>query len=434
MNIRWPGKVSALQFSQVLRQGTGILIAVLLAWSNLGVEVIGGYEQLLYIGFVLSFFWVSGLVQGFLSLFHKVSREQQRRFYVAAYLLFVALSVLLALGAVMGEQWLLTWLISQTSLDYFRLYLVYWAVNLPAHLLEYYYLLEDRNKEITGFALFSSGGQLIAIGVPVLAGMPFACCFYGLIIVALLRHLILLVFLAREALWRVDLNFISRWVSVSLPLLLYALLGGMNQVFDSWLVNFWFDGDEQVFAVFRYGAKELPLAMAMANALSLALIPEVSRNLETGIKQLKRQTTRLLHLLFPFSIVLMLSSEYLFRVFFTETFAGSAAIFNVYLLIVTNRLTFPHTVIVGLGKNSVMALVSVMEFVANIALSLWLVKWYGVWGIAMGTVLAYWVEKIADIVYLWWWHGIPVARYTPLAWYLFYSALLLASFFWIRGI
>ena len=43
-----------------MRQGVGILIAILLAKSAYDVEEIGAYEQLLYIGFVMSFFWVTG--------------------------------------------------------------------------------------------------------------------------------------------------------------------------------------------------------------------------------------------------------------------------------------------------------------------------------------------------------------------------------------
>ena len=427
--IRWPGKVSALQFSQVLRQGVGIVIAILLARSSLDVAVIGGYEQLLYIGFVLSFFWISGLIQGFLPIFGGLSETDQSRFMTGAYWLFLVTGGLILLLFFCWEEALLTILVSQDHLDYFRLYLIFWAVNLPAHLLEYYYLLRDKNAAITRFALFSSLGQLAAMGLPVLAQWPFIYCFYGLIALALARHLWLLLFLWREGSWSPDRELLKRWLTASVPLLLYALLGGMNQVFDSWLVNFWYGGDEQVFAVFRYGAKELPLAMAMANALSLALIPEIARDLQAGMAQLKRQTARLLHFLFPVSIGLMLTSDYLFNAFFTETFAGSAAIFNVYLLILTNRLTFPHTVMIGLRKNGMMAVVSVVEFMANVLLSLWLVGLYGLWGIALGTVLAYWVEKVVDMIYLWWKHRIRPGQYIPLRWYLIYSAALLLSFY-----
>ena len=54
-----------------------------------------------------------------------------------------------------------------------------------------------------------------------------------------------------------------------------------------------------------------------------------------------------MHLLYPLSIVLLWVSEFLFVQVFDPAFRESAAIFNVYLLILTNRLIFPHTVIIG---------------------------------------------------------------------------------------
>ncbi|MEM6380686.1 MAG: hypothetical protein AAF705_21055, partial [Bacteroidota bacterium] len=65
--------VKALQVFHLLRQGAVILVAIVFANSTLAVEVIGNYEQLLYIGYTISFFWVAGLIQGFLSIFHDKS-------------------------------------------------------------------------------------------------------------------------------------------------------------------------------------------------------------------------------------------------------------------------------------------------------------------------------------------------------------------------
>ncbi len=392
------------------------------------METIGTYEQLLYIGFALSFFWIAGLIQGLLTLFPQSSPDEQKRLFARAYLVFAVIALFLYLVSVAFEEPLLWLFTKERKLEYFQLYLLYWAINLPPYLLEYFYLLRERSRPLLLFAGLSFGGHFLAFAIPALVGWSFVCCFYGLILLAVIRHFILIGFLVRYSTWSWDWTKVRKWLVYSSPLMLYALLGGLNQVFDSWLVNLRYGGAPDTFALFRYGAKELPLAMALANALSLALIPEVTKNLESGLQQIRRRSTNLMHLLFPVSTLLMLTSKQIFGAVFDEAFVASAAIFNVYLLILTNRLTFPHTIIIGLGENRVMVYVSTLEFISNILISFWLASHYGLWGIAMGTVLAYWVEKIVDILYLQIRHGIGPGRYTHLGWYGFYTLLLIGSF------
>ena len=69
--------VKALQAFHLMRQGAVILIAVLFANSQLGTDVIGNYEQLLYIAYTLSFFWIAGLIQGLLTSFPDYSEEKK---------------------------------------------------------------------------------------------------------------------------------------------------------------------------------------------------------------------------------------------------------------------------------------------------------------------------------------------------------------------
>ena len=153
-------------------------------------------------------------------------------------------------------------------------------------------LLLNRSGSIVTFALVSYGGQFLGMLLPVLLGQPFIYAFYALIFIGVIRHVWQLIFLINNAEWKWVPQVAGNWIWLSLPLMLYALIGGLNQVVDSWLVNYIYAGEERVFAIFRYGAKELPLALALANALSLALIPEVSANLQSGLKQIKAQSTK----------------------------------------------------------------------------------------------------------------------------------------------
>ena len=193
-------------------------------------------------------------------------------------------------------------------------------------------------------------------------------------------------------------------------------------------MGFNFDGDEAFFAIFRYGARELPLAMALANAFSTSMLPEVATNLQFSLKIIKEKSVKLLHLLFPISIVAMLSSSFLFPLVFNESFSDSAIIFNVFLLVIISRLIFPQTILIGLGENKMVLLFSIIELGFNIALSFVFVQHWGLAGIAMGTVIAFFMEKLMMAIFLYTRFRISPGQYCHLNIFAVYSLLLLTSF------
>lgn len=420
--------VKALQFFHLARQGTAILIAILLAKSTLSTAEIGTYEMLNYIGFLTSFFWTSGLMQGMLGLYPRLEVEKQRLFVFNAYLVFSALSSIIFLILFLFRHWALLALAHQPELDYFDIFLLFSLVNLPAFLLENYYLLHEKPLQLYYWACFSFGLQLVVVLVPVFLGYGLQMSFYGLTVLGALKWLWLTVFTLRNGTWKIDRPLISKWFSVAVPLVLYALISAINQSYDSWLVGYFFKGDEPTFALFRYGARELPMVIAMSNAFSAAMVPAIAKNLEQGLYQVKEKSKKLFHLLFPASIALMFGSHWLFPLVFSPAFNQSIPVFNIFLLITISRLVFSRTVLVGLQDNRVILLISLLEFLVHIVAGLAFGGRWGLIGIAGAALLAYSLEKVLICVYLYYRHGIRLSAYTPMRWYILYSTLLFGAF------
>ena len=248
-----------------------------------------------------------------------------------------------------------------------------------------------------------------------------------LYVLAIIR-LVWLFFLVKKY-GKVDWHFpsLKPYWHISIPLIGYALISGFPPIFDNWLVG-WFFQDNRSFAIFRYGARELPLAMALANALSTAMVPEVNKDQTLAFKTLKNKSLQLYHLLFPLSIILMLTSAWWFPKLFNNDFTESAAIFNVFLLVVVSRLVFPQTILIALKETKVILGISILELILNILLSIILVQQFGLVGIAFGTVIAYWFEKLAIGIYLYFKHGISWGKYTPVGWLVGYSLILVLAF------
>ena len=421
--------VRALQIFQILRQGAAILISIFLAKSMLSTEEIGIFEMLTFIGTTVSFFWVAGLNQGILPFFPKLNLAEQKKFIFNVFLLFCGISFFVFILLFFFEKDITQLLVSQTSLPYYKLFISYLLFLMPSFLIEYIYLIQNLPKRILGFGVVAFVLQIIVVIVPIYLGWGLKWSIYGLLALGVFRFIWLGVVIGQFGKINLDFSMMQKYYNIAFPLVLYALLSAFPTIFDNWVVG-WFYQDPKQFAIFRYGARELPLAIALANALSVAMIPEVTKNLSTSLALLKQRALNLYHILFPVSIVLMLTSRWWFPIVFNSSFIESADVFNVFLLIVISRLIFPQTILIALGKTKTVLYISILETLLNIILSIWLVQIFGLVGIAFGTVLAFLFEKIAIAVYLKTKEGISFSKYTPVNWFLFYSLILVGVYFW----
>lgn len=418
----------ALQIFNVGRQGSLILIAVLLAQFQLPTATLGQYEQLLFLGHLLTFFLVSGLIQGMLSHYPTLVPDRQLGFLFNALLLFLGLGLAIGGVAWMVRQALWQIILHRDQLYFYDLFLIYVVFNFPSFLIENHLVLQQKGWAILRYGVLSFGGQLIAMVLPVYLDWGFRYSFFGLIVVGVGRLLYLLVLVRQQNIWQLDGALLKAWIRIAWPLILYAILGGLLPAFDTWLVGYFFAGDEKMFAIFRYGAQELPLALALTNAFSNVMVVEVAKDPRQALPLIKAKSLRLFHFLFPLSIVLMLLSPYLFPWVFNEDFTESASLFQVYLFVIMSRLVFSSTLMIGLKKNRVLTWIGMVELFVNLLLSYFLGLAYGLVGIALGTLVAFSLEKILQSSYLYLRHGISIQEYLDFRWFFGYSILLLLAF------
>lgn len=419
--------VKGMQLFQVMRQGAVILVSVLLAKSTLGQGAIGHFEMLLFIGFSLSFFWINSLLQALLPLYPELEEPDRKELFFTIYVWVCGLSLLLFLLLQLGNDRLTDLMVGEKNLPYLQLFSWYLLINIPTYLMEYYYLLQKRPQAIVSFGIFSFSLYILVLLLPVYLGFDWWYSFAGLIALACAKHLWTILFLFANArpVFRQDL--FGRHLTLMFPLLLFTLLSGLTTIFDNWLVG-WFYEDEALFAIFRFGAKELPLVTAMTGAFSAALIPEIATDLKAALRMIKSKSIKLFHLLFPLSAALLLTSHWWFPLVFNASFAPSAAIFNVYLLVLISRMIFTHTILIGLKETKIVLYISVLEVTVNILLSLWWIHLWGMTGIALATAVAFTLEKILTMAYLFFKKGIRPSEYLHWNWFLGYSAILLLCF------
>ena len=142
---------------------------------------------------------------------------------------------------------------------------------------------------------------------------------------------------------------------------------------------------------------------------------------------------RLMHLLFPLTILLILSSKWFFPLVFNPDFAASAPLFNIYLLTLASRVLLPASIMLALGDSRGIFRVSIAELLLKIALGLWFIQGWGLPGLAWSVVLSFWVEKLGLMLILEKKHGVRTAEWLAWRWYLGYVVALFVMFWFSKA-
>lgn len=389
----------ALQFYQLLRIGSVVGASILLAKSGLSLADIGAYEALLYLGSTAAFFWANGLLQGIPPVYARLAEPEQKAFIFNKFLVFGGIALLICGTLWLGRQWAvpaLTGLPEAPHLGWFCAYLFFNLATLP---VEYVYLLREKPGSLLIWGVVSFGLYMLVLFLPVYFGYGLEGGLMGLAGLGALRFLWATALALRSGTPAFRPDLIGYYLRFSAPLVLNLLVGNLVLLFDNWLVG-WYFRNEAVFAVFRYGSREFPLATALATALGTAMITRIATQPEAGLHELKTQSRRLFHLLFPLTILLLFLSKPLFPLVFNPAFAASAPLFNIYLLLTASRVLLPNTIVLAKGKPRAILLVGLLELVVKVTLGFLFIHWWGLPGVAWSAVAAFFVEKAGLIWYL----------------------------------
>lgn len=409
-------RISSLQLYQVLRFCGMFFSSVILAKIIRDQKVISIYESLMLISASTAYFWVTGSINAFIPYYH--SREDAEKpsviFNVFVFLSLISVVYVLALWTAGG------FIFHGEKLTY-TYFLLYALFNGPSFLVEYVLLLWHRPRQLALYGIATAIIQLCCIGLPLLLGFGITESILALAVFNMLKYVLLCMLVFSNKAARLDAKVIKAFAIKSYPLMITLIFGGSMPYIDSYLVKFFF---RDQFVIYQYGAREMPLVFLMANALSNVLSGDIAdmqfrSELHVGFQKIKSSSTRLMHFLFPLTILLIIISKPLFRLFYTPDFVPAAYIFNIYMLLSISRLVFPQTIMLGLQKNQALFRISIAEWIINLVMDLVLMQYWGIEGIAFATVIAFFTEKLINMLYLKR-LGYNIQQYVPLrAWSLY---------------
>ncbi|HLP19890.1 MAG TPA: hypothetical protein VK174_06295, partial [Chitinophagales bacterium] len=89
--------LSSLQLFQLIRYGTFILIGICYAKLSLTQNEIGHFETFLLVSGMVSFFWVSGLINSMLSIYPNKGEEERKAVLFNTFVTLFVFSLLAGL-------------------------------------------------------------------------------------------------------------------------------------------------------------------------------------------------------------------------------------------------------------------------------------------------------------------------------------------------
>jgi O-antigen/teichoic acid export membrane protein len=410
-----------------------LIISIVYTKSSLSTGDIGQWEMFMFISGLLTFFWVTGIIQSLLPLYHRnktyrkigdngVAKSPE---IFNAFLLLCFFSLLIF---ILGHSLKANFSVfhHRGNVPFINLLLLYILLNSPVQLIEYIYLLNNRSYRIFQYGLYTFTAQLIFILTPLLLGKGIIWSIYGLLLITFFRWIWLIILLRRYTELKVSVDFMKEHLYLGIPLILTTLISGSGQYVDGVIISAVYR-DPASFAVFRYGAKEFPLVLMLANGLNAALLSEFAtrEKMKESIEKIRVKSKELMHLLFPATMVMMLIARWLYPLMFRHDFEKSSGIFLVYALLIIPRLVFPQTIIVGRKKTHITLIAAVIEIILNITLSMLMIKWgYKLVGVAVSTFIAYVVSNLFLVLYVWFKMKIKPSEYIPLKVFAIYSFLI----------
>jgi O-antigen/teichoic acid export membrane protein len=419
-HLKIDGAVS-LQIMLLLRQLSLISVSVLLS-KCFSINEIGEIESLQFLLTTFSVFWVNGLLQWFLPAYQNTLQQERNAFLQRVFFIFLLLSALLCSSIYFGEVFIFDFFLKKSAPSSTPIFLIYALLFLPTYLLEYVFFVRNKFNKILIFSILS----FIIQNGAILFAWYFELGTNGIFLIwgvlATLRFIVLT--------FEINLEKYGKFAILSgaLPLIAYSFFAQWAVTFDGWLVNWYYAGDVSKFAIFRYGAREFPIVLALATGLSAAMSSSIASNFENGINELKIKSLRLFHWLFPLSILLLLSSNIWFPLVFSKAFSESVVVFDIFLLLIISRLLFPQSIAIAKGEQKILLPIAVVELLINVIASTILVQYYGLAGIAFGTWIASLSEKLLIAAWLYHKFRITITSYTALIIYILYSTILMTCF------
>ena len=161
-------------------------------------EEIAVYEMFWFTASMFSFFWVASSINAALTFLPKLNAEERKKALFNIFLFFTVVSVVMSGVLYLSAGWFTQTFGMEEELPYIPLLCLFLVFQTPSWLVQIFYLLLKKYKEIFIYGTIAFSLQLVAVLVPILLGLGLEEIFIGLIFMSAVMFVWLLVLIWRH--------------------------------------------------------------------------------------------------------------------------------------------------------------------------------------------------------------------------------------------
>ncbi|HSK69851.1 MAG TPA: oligosaccharide flippase family protein [Candidatus Limnocylindria bacterium] len=202
---------------------------------------------------------------------------------------------------------------------------------------------------------------------------------------------------------RIRLRSLPGILKVALPLGVSGILAAFSRDLAKWVVSVMRTPEE--FAVFSYGAMELPFVSTLTGVIGTVVIVDMVRfakegRMQDAVRLFRRTAEVTSYVIFPMMAFFLVAAEPFYRVLYTDRMLGAVPVFRIYLFLLPARTVQYNSLLIALGLSRGVMYRSMLGLAADAALSLLLVGAMGPVGASVASLLATYLVILPVNLYL----------------------------------
>jgi O-antigen/teichoic acid export membrane protein len=355
---------------------------------------VGCYRQVWLVFNTLTPVLLLGVPYSILYFMPRLDAEARRQFALRTVTLLLVLGAAFALVMGAGAPFIARLMKNPALVPLLRTFALYALFALPTAVLSNLLVADGRHRAagavIGGFAFTLTAAVIVAAAVT----HQVIWAVRATTLAALVQWIVTAVLITRAYGWRVSLDWgaLKRQLGWSVPVGLSAVIAVLSQRAGSWIVAVLFK-DSATYAIYDYGAVEVPLVGVLTFSVTTTLLPVFSgmhhRDEIAALVRLWHESMRKVALiLFPIFVMLMICAEPIMLILFTRKYIASAPIFRVYLLLLPLRTASYSAVLQSAGRTQELWRGTLGSLIAVAVVGTLLAHTIGMIGPAVALVLA----------------------------------------------
>jgi O-antigen/teichoic acid export membrane protein len=390
-----------ITLAEFIRFGVKTLIGIVLARILLPGEF-GSYRQLFLLYSTFSALLLLGIPQSILYFLPKISDAQQRKAYVGKIIDLTGFLALVFCIVLIMARGLVARSFSNPDLEILILiYAGYPVFMFITQVFSFIMISSNKADKAAKFTIFSVLTDAVLIIGTALYFRNLIPVLFGVMLAAFVQWTYARVSLKNiscSSAW--DRDFIRSQFRYSLPLGLSSIIGMLSMQLDKFVISGFFTPEQ--FAVFSVGAMELPFITIFSNSINSVLLPGISSQDNTSeVAKIYRGAVRKNALIIlPMATLFFLFAEPIIVFLYSSRYIAAVPFFKVYTLILPLRIATFGIIFMALGKTRQVLYNAVFTLTANLVLNLVLVRYMGMMGAALATVLVTWMAAALYVIWM----------------------------------